>query len=112
MTFKNKNIRAFFAVIVFASFAISFTHAFLEQIENGCAQHENHDFASVIVNVVPVKPALEQNDFNFTKFSPVILTNILFYSSDIFKPLIFEYFNPPSAFSYNIYLTKFRSLTI
>lgn len=108
----DKNIKALIALFVFASLAILFTHTFLEQIENGCAHHENHDFSNVIVNVLLEKNSSETNNFNITKTSPFHIAEI-----QIFAPLVTQlqpvaFFNLPSGYSTKIFLTKFRSLLI
>ena len=112
MKLKNKNIKALFASLLFAAFVVSFTHAFLEQIENGCAQHENHDFSIVIVNAAPVKSHIEKSSLNNLKISNPALQIELTILSDIHNLKSCYLNDPPSIFSDKIYLNISGALLI
>ena len=52
MKLTKKNISYFLSIVLIASFTISFSHTVIEQLGSTCANHDDHDFSKVIVNVV------------------------------------------------------------
>jgi len=44
------NILSFCVFLLLASFTVSYAHNIIEQLGEGCEQHEVHDFSKVIIN--------------------------------------------------------------